>query len=102
MAAAFDLARLSCGDWDRERFWNWKGRAEVELEADLGVGARSEVALEPATDSGVVKDNGDVLGLELVFNMLLGVEGEAMRFAFRDVRSGEGVCGAYCRFCCGI
>ena len=43
---------------------------------------------------GVVKENGDDFESGVTFNVLAGVVGGGMRFAFRDVRSGDGVCGA--------
>jgi hypothetical protein len=93
LAAAFDFARLACGDWERERFWNWKGRAEGEIGLDLDAEPGSDAELVLAIDVGVVKKGEDVFGPEVAFNVLTGVGG-GMRFTFRDVRNGEGVCGA--------
>jgi hypothetical protein len=45
-------------------------------------------------DVGVEGKNGDVFESGVVFSVLAGVGGGCMRFAFRDVRSGDGVCGA--------
>jgi hypothetical protein len=42
---------------------------------------------------GVVKEDNHLFESGVAFNGLTGVEGGGMRFAFRDVRSGEGVCG---------
>jgi hypothetical protein len=93
LAAALDLARLACGDWDRDRFWNWKGSAGAAAAFDVVLGG--ELMLVVA-DTGVAKEDDDDNVFELGVVALSGwsgVEGGGMRFAFRDVRSGEGVCG---------
>jgi hypothetical protein len=87
LAAAFDFARLACGDWDRDRCWNWKGSAAAAFDVVL------DAELMLVTDAGVVKEDDDVFESGVAFSGLSGVEGGGMRFAFRDVRSGEGVCG---------
>jgi hypothetical protein len=90
LAAALDLARLACGDWDRDRFWNWKGSAAA---AAFDVVLDGELMLVVA-DAGVVKEeDGNVFESGVALSGLSGVQGGGMRFAFRDVRSGEGVCG---------
>jgi hypothetical protein len=94
LAAAFDFARLACGDWERERFWNWNGKAEADVDVDLGVDVEADLELMLMLDVGLVTENGDDCESGVAFNVLTGVEGGGMRFAFRDVRSGEGVCGA--------
>ena len=43
---------------------------------------------------GVVKESGDDFESGVAFTALAGVVGGGMKFAFRDVRSGEGVLGA--------
>jgi hypothetical protein len=45
-------------------------------------------------DVGVAKENGDDFESGVAFNVLAGDIGGGMKFAFRDVRSGEGVLGA--------
>jgi hypothetical protein len=45
-------------------------------------------------DVGVTRENGDDFESGVAFDVLTGVVGGGMRFAFRDVRSGEGVLGA--------
>ena len=45
-------------------------------------------------DVGVAKENGEDFESGVAFNVLAGVVGGGMRFAFRDVRRGEGVWGA--------
>jgi hypothetical protein len=46
------------------------------------------------TDAGLEEENGGVFESGVVLNVLAGVGGGCIRLAFRDVRSGEGVCGA--------
>ena len=94
MAAAFAFARVACGDWERERFWNWKGKAEEEVEVDWGVEAEFDVEPVLMADVGVAKENGDDFEFGVAFSVLAGVVGGGMRFAFRDVRRGDGVLGA--------
>ena len=45
-------------------------------------------------DVGVAKENGDDFEFGVAFSELAGVVGGGMRFAFRDVRRGDGVLGA--------
>lgn len=45
-------------------------------------------------DVGVAKENGGDFESGVAFNVLAGVVGGGMRFAFRDVRRGDGVLGA--------
>jgi hypothetical protein len=45
-------------------------------------------------DVGDAKENGDDFESGVAFDVVAGVVGGGMKFAFRDVRSGEGVLGA--------
>jgi hypothetical protein len=53
-----------------------------------------DVELALMADVGVAKENGDDFESGVAFDVLAGVVGGGMRFAFREVRSGEGVLGA--------
>lgn len=64
------------------------------MEVDWGVEAEFDVELALMADVGVAKESGDDSKSGVVFDVLAGVVGGGMRFAFRDVRSGEGVLGA--------
>lgn len=52
-----------------------------------------DVELMLATDEGVTKEDDGVFASGLAFNTLPCTGGD-IRFALRDVRNGEGVCGA--------
>ena len=94
MTAAFDFARLACGDWERDRLWNWNAAAEPEVDVDLGVEAKSDLELELMVDVGVSKENDNNFDSGVALDALSGVGEGGMRLAFRDVRRGEGVWGA--------